>query len=350
MSLNIQERDLVTGELKRTIVAGNSNIVDTAIKTDSTWSSKKINDSLADKQDFRIFNSLEEFNEKKGTSLTVVSGVDNMKDIVNAMSNGEILIIITKYELGSEVYFGLTTDTGWTKMFTFVKSNGLCDVECRTTFPLTLKRVLNSDGVIGDWQELVTTTEVAHIKRFDSVPGNDWNNAIEEGYYSIPIDMVANTIANRPFDFAIQMRVITSDTNDPNYVYQIAYVSSQDSRIFIRKLNGDGIWTPWQELATMDKVAREVDTSYMSNGVLNILAIRQALGAGCYEIMGQGNSGHGSIRLNIWQVSSGAFAFSCCITDFSGVRSICNNESDSTTTVDVGTSYFAATNRIVKIF
>ena len=145
-----------TGDLTR--VAGNSNIVDTAIKTDSTWSSKKISADLADKQDFRIFKSLEEFNEKKGTSLTVVSGVDNMKDIANAMSNGEMLIIITKCELDSEVYFGLTTDTGWAKMFTFVKSNGLCDVECRTTFPLTLKRVLNSDGVVGDWQKVCTTT------------------------------------------------------------------------------------------------------------------------------------------------------------------------------------------------
>ena len=251
MSYNLV--DPTTGDLTR--VAGNSNIVDTAIKTDSTWSSKKINDSLADKQDFRIFNSLEEFNEKKGTSLTVVSGIDNMKDIANAMSNGEILIIMTKCELGSEVYFGLTTDTGWTKMFTFVKSNGLCDVECRTTVPLTFKRVLNSDGVVGDWQEL----------------------------------------------------------------------------------------------ATMDKVARDVDTSYMSNGVLNISAIRQSLGAGCYEIMGQGIKGHGSIRLNIWQLASGVFAFSCCITDFNGVRSICNIESDSTT-VDVGTSYFATTNKIIKIF
>lgn len=265
MSLNIQERDLVTGELKRTIVAGNSNIVDTAIKTDSTWSSKKISADLADKQDFRIFNSLEEFNEKKGTSLTVVSGIDNMKDIVNAMSNGEILIIITKCELGSEVYFGLTTSTGWTKMFTFVKSNGLCDVECRTTVPLTLKRVLNSDGVVGDWQELATTTEVAHIKRFYSVPRNDWNNAIEEGYYSISIDMVANEIANRPFDYAIQVRVIKSDTNDPNYVYQIAYVSSQDSRIFIRKLNGDGNWTPWEQLATMDKVGTAQIIGFKTN-------------------------------------------------------------------------------------
>ena len=266
MSYNLV--DPTTGDLTR--VAGNSNIVDTSIGIDSTWSSKKISADLADKQDFRIFNSLEEFNKKKGTSLTVVSGIDNMKDIVNAMSNGEILIIITKYKLGSEVYFGLTKDTGWTKMFTFVKSDGLCDVECRTTFPLTLKRVLNSDGVIGDWQELVTTTEVAHVKRFYSVPGNDWNNAIEEGYYDIPFDVPANEIANKPFNYAIQVRVIKSDTNDSNYVYQIAYVSSQDSRIFIRKLNGDGNWTPWQELATMDKVnaLHEATTGYITGSLL----------------------------------------------------------------------------------
>ena len=115
-------------------------------------------------------------------------------------------------------------------------------------------KVWSSRKVSDELNKKVSSTEVAHIKRFDSVPGNDWNNAIEEGYYSIPIDMVANTIANRPFDFAIQIRVIKSDANDPNYVYQIAYVSSQDSRIYIRKLDGNGIWTPWQELATMDKV------------------------------------------------------------------------------------------------
>lgn len=154
-----------------------SNIVDTAIETDSTWSSKKISADLADKQDFRIFNSLEEFNEKKGTSLTVASGIDNMKDIANAMSNGEMLIITVKYKTGSEVYFGLDTTTGWTKMFTFIKSNGLCDMECRTTFPLTLKRVLNPDGVIGEWQELATMDKVkdgyAKILKNDDTDTND---------------------------------------------------------------------------------------------------------------------------------------------------------------------------------
>lgn len=42
MSYNLV--DPITGDLTR--VAGNSNIVDTAIEIDSTWSSKKINDSL----------------------------------------------------------------------------------------------------------------------------------------------------------------------------------------------------------------------------------------------------------------------------------------------------------------
>ena len=116
----------------------------------------ELSDSLVDKQDFRVFKSLEEFNEKKGTSLTVVSGVDNMADIVNAMIEGDMLIITTKCTTGSEIYFGLDSSTGWTKMFTFIKANGLCDVECRTTLPSTFKRVLNPDSVLGDWQELAT--------------------------------------------------------------------------------------------------------------------------------------------------------------------------------------------------
>ena len=121
--------------------------------------------------------------------------------------------------------------------------------------------------------KLATTTEVAHVKRFYSVPGNDWNNAIEEGYYDIPFDVQANAIANRPFDFAIQVRVIKSDTNDSNYVYQIAYVSSQDSRIFIRKLNGDGNWTPWEQLATTANLPKLVNKTYTTDeaGAINLM-------------------------------------------------------------------------------
>lgn len=170
----------------------------------------------------------------------------------------------------------------------------------------------------------------------------DTNKFLKSGYYSLG-DATKRT--NLPIQKVGTLLVYYAGY----YVIQ-EYILNENLRRFMRRSVDKGAnWSAWTELATMDNVAREVDTSYMSNGVLNILAIRQALGAGCYEIMGQGNSGHGSIRLNIWQVSSGAFVFSCCITDFSGVRSICNNDGNSPT-VDVSTSYFETTNKIIKIF
>ena len=264
-------------------VQPNTNIVDTAIETTSTWSSKKISDSLvniadklekkadvsdlANKQDFRIFNSLEEFNEKKGTSLTVVSGIDNMKDIANTMSNGEMLIITTKCELGSEVYFGLTKSTGWTKMFTFIKSNGLCDVECRTTFPLTLKRVLNSDGVLGDWQELATTTQLS-----GSV---DCNTLTEPGLYTASAGAVSS-LTNSPANIGSTVQldggfsILVTKTNVDSIYYGMQMFIPYGSDVpFIRKsyyLNGQ-YWTPWEQLATMDKLTSTV--GYITGSLLS---------------------------------------------------------------------------------
>ena len=275
MSYNLV--DPTTGDLTR--VAGNSNIVDTSIGIDSTWSSKKISADLADKQDFRIFNSLEEFNEKKGTSLTVVSGIDNMKDIVNAMSNGEILIIITKYKLGSEVYFGLTKDTGWTKMFTFVKSDGLCNVECRTTFPLTLKRVLNSDGVIGDWQQLVTNDDIFRV--------GDRRNTI--GWADLSNDVDIDGSSNYANDIGrIEGRNAIIKVSNPTIDYQWPVTNSGDSnnfmdfggtiQLFVDKVNNHLYvrfansvdMSAWQELATMDKVnaLHEPTTGYITGSLL----------------------------------------------------------------------------------
>lgn len=270
MSYNLV--DPTTGDLTR--VAGNSNIVDTSIGIDSTWSSKKISADLADKQDFRIFNSLEEFNKKKGTSLTVVSGIDNMKDIVNAMSNGEILIIITKYELGSEVYFGLTKDTGWTKMFTFVKSDGLCDVECRTTFPLTLKRVLNSDGVIGDWQQLVTNDDIFRV--------GDRRNTI--GWADLSNDVDIDGSSNYANDIGrIEGRNAIIKVSNPTIDYQWPVTNSGDSnnfmdfggtiQLFVDKVNNHLYvrfansvdMSAWQELATMDKVGTTQIIGFKTN-------------------------------------------------------------------------------------
>ena len=248
-------------------VQPNVNIVDTAIEIDSTWSSKKISADLADKQDFRIFNSLEEFNEKKGTSLTVVSGIDNMKDIVNAMSNGEMLIITTKYETGSEVYFGLTSSTGWTKMFTFIKSNGLCDVECRTTFPLTLKRVLNSDGVIGEWQQLATTDDIFRVgDRRNTIGWADLSNDVD-------IDGSSNFANNVG---RIEGHNALIEVSNPSTSYQWPVTNSGDNNVFVDFGGAIQLFTDrvnnhlyvrfansvdmsaWGEIATMDKVGDNI--------------------------------------------------------------------------------------------
>ena len=261
MSYNLV--DPTTGDLTR--VAGNSNIVDTAIKTDSTWSSKKINDSLADKQDFRIFNSLEEFNEKKGTSLTVVSGVDNMKDIVNAMSNGEILIIITKYVSGSEVYFGLTTDTGWTKMFTFVKSNGLCDVECRTTVPLTFKRVLNSDGVIGDWQELATMDKLGVLPEYSGNLNDLHPNGFTK-YRATYSDLInVPTVSYTPKICYIDVWGDTANIYQMIRIVGITYNPIADyCNTYIRSSHYTGNmygWSSWMEIITSNNIGSQTVAS-----------------------------------------------------------------------------------------
>lgn len=287
MSYNLV--DPTTGDLTR--VAGNSNIVDTAIEIDSTWSSKKISADLADKQDFRIFNSLEEFNEKKGTSLTVVSGIDNMKDIANAMSNGEILIIITKYELSSDVYFGLTTDTGWTKMFTFVKSNGLCDVECRTTYPLTLKRVLNSDGVVGDWQELATTDST--FKTIQLSGSVDCNTLTEPGLYTASASAVS-ALTNAPVNNQVQLDggfsilVTKTDVGSVYYGMQMFIPYGSDAP-FIRKayyFNNGQYWTPWKVVCTTS--VEDVPIMYI-NTFENETYVKPAISNVCSYYVSNGN-------------------------------------------------------------
>ena len=261
MSYNLV--DPTTGDL--TLVAGRNAIDDGSVSNSKVWSSRKVSDELEKKQDFRIFNSLEEFNEKKGTSLTVVSGIDNMKDIADAMSNGEMLIIMTKCELGSEVYFGLTTDTGWTKMFTFVKSDGLCDVECRTTFPLTLKRVLNSDGVVGDWQELATTDST--LKTIQLSGSVDCNTLTEPGLYTASAGAVS-ALTNAPVNNQVHLdggfSILVTKTNVDSVYYGMQMFIPYGSDVpFIRKSyysNGQ-YWSAWGDIITSNNIGSQTVAS-----------------------------------------------------------------------------------------
>lgn len=277
MSYNLV--DPTTGDLTR--VAGNSNIVDSAIGINSTWSSKKISADLANKQDFRIFNSLEEFNEKKGTSLTVVSGIDNMKDIVNAMSNGEILIIIVRYELSSDVYFGLTTDTGWTKMFTFIKSNGLCDVECRTTYPLTIKRVLNSDGVVGDWQVLATADKLGELPLYSGNLNDLHPNGFSK-YKATYSDLTnAPTVSYTPQMCYIDVWSDTANIYQMIRIVGVTYNPIADySNTYIRSSHYTGseyVWSSWVDIITSNNIgkqsvacANKIEPNYTSVGITTV--------------------------------------------------------------------------------
>ena len=236
-------------------LATNSSItaITDLIPSDASATNKLVTkNDLADKQDFRIFNSLEEFNEKKGTSLTVVSGIDNMKDIANAMSNGEILIIIVRYELGSEVYFGLDKNTGWTKMFTFIKSNGICDVECRTSTPATFKRLLNSDGLIGDWQELATTDST--LKTYTSIEQLGLTIGSET------IEDIANNMEDRTRLITL---IFESDNNVSIYPYRngtlivekiniyrvnLKFYEDISNNVYVGTYHGEKGFTGWKRL------------------------------------------------------------------------------------------------------
>ena len=273
-------------------------INDSTTSASTTWSSEKISADLVNKQDFRLFKSLEEFNEKKGTSLTVVSGVDNMKDIANAMSNGEILIIVVKYVLSSDVYFGLTTDTGWTKMFTFIKSDGLCDVECRTSVPLTFKRVLNPDGLVGDWQELATTDST--LKTIQLSGSVDCNTLTEPGLYTASAGAVS-ALTNAPVNNQVQLdggfSILVTKTNVDSVYYGMQMFIPYGSDVpFIRKpyyLNGQ-YWTNWQQLVTKSDLSTYYHkciyarTNKTGSKLVKTLALKDGK---CYTIEGyQGNN------------------------------------------------------------
>lgn len=259
---------------------GEVPIDDETVSETSVWSSQKTSDkitevdtklnaNLGEKQDFRIFKSLEEFNEKKGTSLTVVSGIDNMKDIADAMSEGDMLIIRVLYINASEIYFGLDTSTGWTKIFTFIKSNGICDVECRTSKPTTFKRLLNSDGLIGDWQELATTdtfadyTKNIKIGPTESVDANNWitnnvNYIFPEGY--------EGNASNIPSWIKAGGGVLECKIWG-NYGAQVFYpYASGENAVYTRcryyrdnKFN----WTNWTNLVTENKLG---DLTFSTSG------------------------------------------------------------------------------------
>lgn len=104
MSYNLV--DPTTGDLTR--VAGNSNIVDTAIEIDSTWSSKKINDStlktiqLSGSVDCNTLTELGLYTASAGA----VSALTNAPINNQVHLDGGFSILVTKTNVDS-IYYGM---------------------------------------------------------------------------------------------------------------------------------------------------------------------------------------------------------------------------------------------------
>lgn len=237
--LSKEDVEGLLGLTKEEIEAMTDLILDTEVKIDKTYSSSKIYQDIQQcLNDSKTFTLLE-LGKFSGVSYKIVASTSEMtnESIIYLLVNGNTYDMYIVEENGATTKIGdmnVNLDNYFTK------------AEIEADY---LKKA-DADGKYAKKTEVLSADNVSHIKRFYSVPDNDWNNAIEEGYYAIPFDSVANTIANRPYDYAIQVHVIKADTNDPIFIYQIAYISTSDTRIYIRKQKIDGSWTPWGRICT----------------------------------------------------------------------------------------------------
>lgn len=105
MSYNLV--DPTTGDLTR--VAGNSNIVDTAIEIDSTWSSKKINDSLvniADKLEKNVKFDVDDLNTAYVPNKTIT--VRTNKNTKNLPPSSMVNFLVTSFAYVEGQYYRIT--------------------------------------------------------------------------------------------------------------------------------------------------------------------------------------------------------------------------------------------------
>lgn len=108
-------------------------------------------------------------------------------------------------------------------------------------------KAVKSGAVYGALMDKANKTDLAdYVRCFYSVPGNDWNNAIEEGTYNIIYDAPAGQIENKPSNFAVKVIVKRADLDDPYFIYQIAYTSDYSIKIRVQKRGG--LWTEWKNL------------------------------------------------------------------------------------------------------
>ena len=239
MSLNIQERDLITGELKRTVVAGNSNIVDTAIEIDSTWSSKKINDSLVDKAEIDDIN----------VSITKTFSSRMIEDRYQRNARNEITTVQQIYDL-DVVKLQVGLNTFWCSNLTIGNYNMLYGVieVFRRAMDLsvivhdTVRNIhlycTKNNGTWGAWKELATMDKIeSKYSEENILTSTDWNTLNTKArYYFSGGTPMTNSPEEVPFGL---LEVI----NVGSYCCIQRYFAF-NGKLYIRRWSGNN-WNEW---------------------------------------------------------------------------------------------------------
>lgn len=163
MSYNLV--DPTTGDLTR--VAGNSNIVDTAIEIDSTWSSKKINDSLV--------NITDKLEEKVGEiPLIYGQNTDILAYALTCPPTKRTLVRIFSANASNNP-FGVTSETDFIYEISKIEdADNWISIKAKDV--RTNREFLNTktDVMWSGWQELATMDKVAKIEEISNTERVKW--------------------------------------------------------------------------------------------------------------------------------------------------------------------------------
>ena len=245
MSYNLV--DPTTGDLTR--VAGNSNIVDTAIETTSTWSSSK------------IYSAINSIGFKGGAPENANSATTpgvyliNRDDDAYPVRQGYLIVSKPRQDYDcilQEVYY--------------FNANEIYSRGCW----------FNSWY---DWQQLATTDST--LKTIQLSGSVDCNTLTEPGLYTASagaVSALTNTPAN--IGSAVQLAggfsILVTKTNVDGVYYGMQMFIPYGSDLpFMRKsyyLNGQ-YWTPWEQLATKSDLPKLVNKTYTTDeaGAINLM-------------------------------------------------------------------------------
>ena len=214
-------------------IAGLVNINDSVSSEDSTWSSKKINDSLVDYQklgNHKVLDSITDLNSLFTCGTYGFSSVQ-AKALTNCPTE-------LAFELIVENPTHLPNDNSTVMRLQTIKDfNGNIYVRNYVTSKVESKW--------SAWQELATTDTVLPFTRKTTVTSAD---DLEDGF------VLAKGLTNAPASTTntVSYKTITYGDN-AGYRVQEATINNT-ARKFIR-YKAEGTWNVWKELATMDNVS-----------------------------------------------------------------------------------------------